>query len=65
MVVDDVVDDGDAARVRRIDQAPQAVGAAIRAFDSKNIGRIVPEDRSSGNSSEGSNWITLTPRSTI
>jgi hypothetical protein len=41
MVVDDVVDDGDAARMRRVDQAPQAVGTAIRAFDRENVGRVV------------------------
>ena len=41
MVVDDVVDDRDAAGMRRIDQAPKAVGAAIVLLDGEDVGGVV------------------------
>ena len=41
MVIDDVIDDSDPARVRRIDEATQPVGPAITLLDGEDVGRVV------------------------
>src|SRR6266508_2100852 len=41
MVVDDIEDDGDAARMCGVDKTPQPVRTAVTFLDGEDIGRVV------------------------